>query len=66
MQSEVVISPAAKFSEYKLGTTSGGTILPGHDYVPINMEQAFQNQSSAFGKMILPRFHRHLHLGDNT
>jgi len=42
---------AATVSEYSLATTSGGAILHGHDYVSVNMEQAFQNNVSAYGKM---------------
>ena len=42
---------AAKVSEYELATASGGAILQGHDYVSINMEQAFQNSGSSYGKM---------------
>lgn len=42
---------AAKISSYKLETRSGGAILQGHDYSSVNMEQAFQNQDSAYGKM---------------
>lgn len=42
---------AATVSEYSLATTSGGAILHGHDYVSVNMEQAFQNNDSAYGKM---------------
>lgn len=42
---------AATVSEYSLATTSGGAILHGHDYVSVNMEQAFQNNDSSYGKM---------------
>ncbi len=42
---------AAKVSDYELTTASGGAILQGHDYVSVNMEQAFQNSDSSYGKM---------------
>lgn len=42
---------AAKTPEYSLATSSGGAILPGHDYVNVDIEQPYQNDDSAFGQM---------------
>lgn len=42
---------AAKMSGYSFITSSGGSILQGHDYAAVNMEQAFQNNESGFSKM---------------
>lgn len=42
---------AAKVPDYSLKTTSGGVILPGHDYISINIEQPFQNDHSAYGQL---------------
>lgn len=42
---------AAKTPEYSLSTTSGGAILPGHDYVNVDIEQPYQNNDSAFGQL---------------
>lgn len=42
---------AAKMSGYSFVTSSGGSILQGHDYAAVNMEQAFQNNESGFSKM---------------
>ncbi|MFT7007530.1 MAG: hypothetical protein ACJAXJ_002051 [Colwellia sp.] len=53
---------AAKVSEYSLATTSGGAILHGHDYVSVNMEQAFQNNDSSYGKMATKIISRRLEL----
>lgn len=32
-------------------TSSGGAILPGHDFTSIDLEQPYQNRQSAYGKM---------------
>ena len=42
---------AAKMSGYSFITASGGSILQGHDYTSVNMEQAFQNNDSGYSKM---------------
>ena len=42
---------AAKTPDYSLTTTSGGAILPGHDYVNVDIEQPYQNNDSAFGQL---------------
>lgn len=42
---------AAKTPDYSLSTTSGGAILPGHDYVNVDIEQPYQNNDSAFGQL---------------
>lgn len=34
-----------------LETSSGGNILEGHDFIRIEMEQPYQNRTSAFGKL---------------
>lgn len=41
----------AKIGKKLLTTSSGGTILEGHDYVQIDMEQPFQNEASNFGRL---------------
>lgn len=41
----------AKVTDYEYKTASGGTILEGHDYVSIDLEQPFQNADSRFGKL---------------
>ena len=41
----------AKIGKKLLTTSSGGTILEGHDYIQIDMEQPFQNQASDFGRL---------------
>lgn len=40
----------AGFHQYDLRTAFGGTILEGHDYITIDLEQPFQNKESSFGK----------------
>lgn len=35
---------------YDLRTAFGGTILEGHDYITVDLEQPFQNKESGFGK----------------
>lgn len=35
---------------YDLTTAFGGTILEGHDYITVDLEQPFQNKESGFGK----------------
>lgn len=35
---------------YDLRTASGGTILEGHDYITVDLEQPYQNKESAYGK----------------
>ena len=37
---------------YDLRTAFGGTILEGHDYITIDLEQPFQNKDSGFGKFV--------------
>lgn len=32
-------------------TLNGGSIIEGHDYITINLEQPFQNENSQFGKL---------------
>lgn len=41
----------AKVCDYDYKTASGGTILEGHDYISIDLEQPFQNADSRFGKL---------------
>ena len=41
----------AKVNRPTLVTASGGTILEGHDFTLVDMEQPYQNQYSDFGKM---------------
>lgn len=41
----------AKVTDYQYKTASGGTILEGHDYISIDLEQPFQNADSRFGKL---------------
>jgi hypothetical protein len=41
----------AKVADYDYHTASGGTILEGHDFVSIDLEQPFQNYESRFGKL---------------
>lgn len=40
----------AGLRNYELKTAFGGTILEGHDYITINLEQTYQNNESGFGK----------------
>ncbi|OQW71219.1 MAG: hypothetical protein BVN35_16760 [Proteobacteria bacterium ST_bin11] len=42
---------AAKTPDFSLATTSGGAILPGHDYIAIDIEKPFQNNESAYGQL---------------
>lgn len=42
---------AAKVPTYSLKTASGGSILRGHDYVSVDVEQPYQNTHSAFGAL---------------
>ncbi|WP_323815849.1 hypothetical protein [Cellvibrio sp. NN19] len=42
---------AAKSPGYDLSTSSGGAILPGHDYVHVDIEKPFQNDDSAYGQL---------------
>ena len=35
---------------YDLRTAFGGTILEGHDYITVDLEQPFQNKESGYGK----------------
>lgn len=42
---------AAKTPDFSLATTSGGAILPGHDYIAIDIEKPFQNNDSAYGQL---------------
>lgn len=41
----------AKIGRKLLTTSSGGTILEGHDYVQVDLEQPFQNEASNFGRL---------------
>lgn len=41
----------AKIGKKLLTTSSGGTILEGHDYIQVDMEQPFQNETSNFGRL---------------
>ncbi|MGE0090794.1 MAG: hypothetical protein AB7S50_15080 [Bacteroidales bacterium] len=41
----------AKVDEPSFITSSGGTILEGHDYTVVDMEQPYQNKFSDFGKL---------------
>lgn len=41
----------AKIGKKLLTTSSGGTILEGHDFVQVDMEQPFQNEASNFGRL---------------
>jgi hypothetical protein len=40
----------AGLRHYEMRTAFGGTILEGHDYITIDLEQPFQNKDSDFGK----------------
>lgn len=40
----------AGLHHYNLRTSFGGTILEGHDYITVDLEQPFQNKESGFGK----------------
>lgn len=42
---------SAKVSDPDFKTLSGGSILDGHDFITIDMEQPFQNPQSPFGKL---------------
>ncbi len=53
---------AAKTPAYNLATSSGGSILPGHDYVNVDIEQPFQNSDSAFGQMAIKIISKRLEL----
>jgi len=39
-----------KINKYDMTTSTGGTILEGHDYLEIDMMQPFQNRNAAFYK----------------
>lgn len=53
---------AAKTPLYSMITGSGGTILQGHDYVSVDIEQPFQNDDSAYGKLARKIITRRLEL----
>lgn len=40
----------AGLRNYDMSTASGGTILEGHDYITVDLEQPYQNKESEFGK----------------
>jgi hypothetical protein len=40
----------AGIHNYDMRTAFGGTILEGHDYITIDLEQPYQNKESGFGK----------------
>lgn len=40
----------AGIHHYDMRTAFGGTILEGHDYITIDLEQPYQNKDSGFGK----------------
>lgn len=40
----------AGINHYDMRTAFGGTILEGHDYITIDLEQPYQNKESGFGK----------------
>jgi hypothetical protein len=40
----------AGLRNYDMRTASGGTILEGHDYITVDLEQSYQNKESEFGK----------------
>lgn len=40
----------AGIRHYDMKTAFGGTILEGHDYITIDLEQSFQNKASTFGQ----------------
>ncbi|MFZ3084282.1 hypothetical protein [Rhodoferax ferrireducens] len=40
----------AGIHRYDMRTAFGGTILEGHDYITIDLEQPYQNKESGFGK----------------
>jgi len=40
----------AGIHHYNMRTAFGGTILEGHDYITIDLEQSYQNKESGFGK----------------
>lgn len=42
---------AAKIVDYDLSTSTGGSILAGHDYVAIDLEKPYQNDDSSFGHL---------------
>lgn len=41
----------AKYNKPRLITSTGGSILEGHDFITIDMEKSFQNEKSDFYKM---------------
>ncbi len=41
----------AKIGNYKYKTSTGGTILDGHDFTFVDMERPYQNKDSDFGKL---------------
>ncbi len=41
----------ATIVDFDKKTSSGGSIIEGHDYITINLEQPFQNESSQFGQL---------------
>lgn len=57
---------AAKTPDYSLATSSGGSILPGHDYVNIDIEKPFQNNESAFGQLASKIIARRLEIAGIT
>ena len=50
----------AKLSDFDFRTSSGGSILEGHDFITIDMEGDFQNQYSRFGKLVKDIIQRRL------
>jgi hypothetical protein len=55
---------AAKTPDFSLATTSGGAILPGHDYIAIDIEKPFQNDHSAYGNLARKIISKRLELID--
>ena len=55
---------AAKVPAYSFITSGGGSILRGHDYIQIDIEQPFQNDHSAFSKFATNIVERRLNMID--
>lgn len=50
----------AKYNKPRLITSTGGSILEGHDFITIDMEKSFQNEKSDFYKMARDIIYRRL------
>jgi hypothetical protein len=57
----------ATIVDFDKKTSSGGSIIEGHDYITINLEQPFQNESSQFGQLARHIIEKRLsNIGINT